>query len=84
MSKPARKRETINSRVVWNFHPMFRDADPPLHFYYGNDATSHDPANCEGGDILVIGNGAVMVGMGSGPPRRASSSSPGSTSRTAR
>ncbi len=64
MSKPARKRETINSRLVYNFHPMFRDAQPPLHFYYGNDAEWHDPANCEGGDILVIGNGAVMVGMG--------------------
>ena len=64
MSKPARKRETINSRLVWNFHPMFRDADPGLHFYYGNDDEVHDPANCEGGDILVIGNGAVMVGMG--------------------
>jgi arginine deiminase len=64
MSKPARKRETINSRVVWTFHPMFRDADPALHYYYGNDSDLHDPANCEGGDILVIGNGAVMVGMG--------------------
>jgi arginine deiminase len=64
MSKPARKRETINSRLVFNFHPMFRDADPPLHFYYGNDSELHDPANCEGGDILVIGNGAVMIGMG--------------------
>jgi arginine deiminase len=64
MSKIARKRETINSRLVWNFHPMFRDSDPPLHFYYGNDGDLHDPANCEGGDILVIGNGAVIVGMG--------------------
>jgi arginine deiminase len=64
MSKLARKRETINSRLVFNFHPMFRDADPPPHFYYGNDSELHDPANCEGGDILVIGNGAVMVGMG--------------------
>ena len=64
MSKIARKRETINSRLVWNFHPMFRDADPELHFYYGNDGEVHDPANCEGGDILVLGNGAVMVGMG--------------------
>jgi arginine deiminase len=62
MSKPARKRETINSRLVWNFHPMFT-TDPP-HFYYGNDSQLHDPANCEGGDILVIGNGAVMIGMG--------------------
>ena len=82
MSKPARKRETINSRLIWNFHPMFRD-DPP-HFYYGNDSENHDPANCEGGDILVIGNGAVMVGMGERTSPRASSSSPGSTSGTAR
>jgi arginine deiminase len=64
MSKLARKRETINSRLVYNFHPMFVGADPALHFYYGNDSDVHDPANCEGGDILVIGNGAVMVGMG--------------------
>ena len=41
-----------------------RCRQPPLHFYYGNDSKVHDPANCEGGDILVIGNGAVMVGMG--------------------
>ena len=39
-------------------------ATPALHFYYGNDDEHHDPANVEGGDILVIGNGAVMVGMG--------------------
>ena len=62
MAKAARKRETINSRVVWNFHPMFRDAG--LHFYYGNDDDNHEPATVEGGDILVIGNGAVMIGMG--------------------
>lgn len=63
MSKKARKRETINSRLVWNFHPMFQGEAAP-HFYYGNDAVDHDPATCEGGDILVIGNGTVMVGMG--------------------
>jgi arginine deiminase len=62
MTMPARKRETINSRTVWNFHPMFRDEG--LHFYYGNDGESHEPATVEGGDILVIGNGAVLVGMG--------------------
>jgi len=62
MSKQARKRETFNSRTVWNFHPLFRDAG--LHFYYGNDDEQHDPANVEGGDILVVGNGTVMIGMG--------------------
>ena len=62
MAKPARQREIVHSRAIWNFHPMFRDAG--LHFYYGNDGDFHDPANVEGGDILVIGNGAVMIGMG--------------------
>jgi arginine deiminase len=62
MAKPARKRETLHSRIIWNFHPMFRDAG--LHFYYGNDDERHEPATVEGGDILVIGNGAVMIGMG--------------------
>ena len=62
MAKQARKRETINSRVVYNFHPMFRDAGST--FLYGNDSLSHEPATVEGGDVTVIGNGAVMIGMG--------------------
>lgn len=62
MAKPARKRETIHSRAIWNYHPMFKDDD--LYFYYGNDDEPHEPATVEGGDILVIGNGAVMIGMG--------------------
>jgi arginine deiminase len=62
MSKPARKRETINSRLVYNFHPMFKSAE--FTFLYGNDSLSHDPATIEGGDILVIGNRAVVIGMG--------------------
>ena len=28
MAKEARQRETINSRVIYNFHPMFRSAPP--------------------------------------------------------
>ena len=62
MAKAARKRETINSRVVYNFHPMFTGSDIP--FLYGNDSAPHEPATIEGGDITVIGNGAVMIGMG--------------------
>ncbi len=62
MAKPARKRETINSRVVYNFHPMFRSAD--FHVLYGNDSLAHEPATIEGGDVTVIGNRSVMIGMG--------------------
>lgn len=62
MAKPARQRETIHSRIIWNFHPDFKDEIP--HFYYGNDDEHHQPATVEGGDVLVVGNGAVMIGMG--------------------
>jgi arginine deiminase len=62
MAKPARKRETLHSRAIWNYHPMFANED--LHFYYGNDDDAHGPATVEGGDVLVLGNGTVMIGMG--------------------
>lgn len=61
MAKPARKREIFNSRTIWNFHPEF---NKDLHFYYGNGDHDHGAATVEGGDVLVVGNGAVMIGMG--------------------
>lgn len=62
MAKPARQRETINSRLVYNFHPMF--ASTQMRFLYGNDSLGHESATVEGGDITVIGNRSVMIGMG--------------------
>ena len=64
MTMPARKRETVHSQAIYNFHPMFAAEKDAFTFYYGNDDDAHEPATCEGGDILVIGNGAVMVGLG--------------------
>jgi arginine deiminase len=60
MAKPARKRETINSRLVYNFHPMFRGK---VDFLYGNDSRAHEPSTVEGGDVTVIGHRAVMIGI---------------------
>ncbi len=62
MAKPARRREILNSRTVWNFHPMFAEAG--LKFWYGNNDEDHQPATVEGGDVLVVGNRTVMIGMG--------------------
>ena len=61
MAKAARKRELVHSRTVWNYHPRFAESN--LHFYYGNDDDNHEQSTVEGGDILVLGNGAVMVGL---------------------
>ncbi|MDQ1248783.1 MAG: arginine deiminase [Actinomycetota bacterium] len=61
MAKEARQRETLNSRAIWNFHPDFAGK---VKFWFGNDDLHHQPATMEGGDILVVGNGTVMIGLG--------------------
>lgn len=62
MAKPARARETVHAQTVYRFHPMFADAGFPI--WYGADPTDRAPATLEGGDVLVLGNGTVMIGMG--------------------
>src|SRR5580700_8175199 len=62
MAKPARQRETLHSRAIYRYHPMFAGAG--FHRYYGDDDTSHQPATIEGGDVHVLGHGVVMIGMG--------------------
>jgi arginine deiminase len=59
MRWPARIRETVTDEAIYRWHPMFAQAGFDV-WYHGADAA---PATIEGGDILVIGNGAVLVGM---------------------
>jgi arginine deiminase len=59
MRRPARIGETVTDEAIYRWHPMFAEADFDV-WYQGSDAA---PATIEGGDILVIGNGAVLVGM---------------------
>lgn len=61
MAMPARKRELVHSRAIWNFHPTWRI--PADRFWQGNDDRVHEPATIEGGDILVIGNRTLMIGL---------------------
>ena len=62
MARPARQRETLHGRAVYRYHPMFAAAD--FTTYYGGDDAGHFPATIEGGDVHVLGNGAVLIGMG--------------------
>jgi arginine deiminase len=59
---PVRQRESIHSRAVYRFHPLFARSTFPM--LYGDDDVDHQPATLEGGDIHVIGRGAVLIGMG--------------------
>jgi arginine deiminase len=62
MAKPARQRETLHSRAIYRFHPMFAGAG--FTRYYGDEDMTVSPATVEGGDVHVLGHGAVMIGMG--------------------
>jgi arginine deiminase len=62
MAKPARQRESLHTRAIYQFHPMFTGAE--FATYYGGDDRSYQPATLEGGDVHVIGHGAVLIGMG--------------------
>jgi arginine deiminase len=62
MALPARIYETLHVDAVYRFHPMFTSAGFPV--WYGADDADHQPAALEGGDVLVIGNGEVIIGMG--------------------
>ena len=62
MAKPARQRETLHTRAIYRFHPLFAGAD--FVTYYGGEDHTYQPATLEGGDVHVIGHGAVLIGMG--------------------
>ena len=59
MRKRARIRETIHYEAIYRWHPFFADAP----FNVWSEGTVNGQATTEGGDILVLGRGAVLVGM---------------------
>ncbi len=59
MRRRARMRETISDEAMYRWHPMFAVGGFEI-WLHGADAA---PATIEGGDILVLGDGAVLVGM---------------------
>ncbi len=59
MRKRARMRETVHSEAIYKWHPFFADSD----FRVWADGTANGAATTEGGDILVLGRGVVLVGM---------------------
>ena len=59
MRKKARMRETIHYEAIYRWHPLFADSD----FHVWSEGSANGPATTEGGDVLVLGRGAVLVGM---------------------
>ena len=73
---PARQHETLNLEAVYRFHPRFRDAG--VEIWFGGVDHDWGSAAVEGGDIMPVGDGVVLVGQGerSNAARSASSRGP--------
>ena len=66
---PARRQETLLMTAIYRFHPAFAGAlgaapDGGPTEWWGDPDRDHGLASLEGGDVMPIGNGVVMVGMG--------------------
>jgi len=58
---PARRPETLLNTAIYRFHPKFAGK---AEIYFGDPVVDHGLSTVEGGDIMPVGNGTVLVGMG--------------------
>src|SRR5215471_1748627 len=67
---PARRRESLNLLTIYRHHPLFQQSE--WRFWFpgegrGNgaalDVDAFGHASLEGGDVLPIGNGTLLIGM---------------------
>ncbi|HEX8975527.1 MAG TPA: arginine deiminase [Solirubrobacteraceae bacterium] len=63
MTKPARRPETVFMEAIYRWHPMFAQTGG-VNVWHGGVEQDWGRATVEGGDVMPIGNGAVMIGMG--------------------
>ena len=66
---PARRQETLLTTAIYKFHPEFTNAD--FQIWYGDPTIEHGNSSLEGGDVMPIGKGVVLIGMGERTSRQA-------------
>jgi len=60
---PARRKESLHMMAIYKHHPDFKGGD--FDIWFGDPPTgSWGEAKMEGGDIMPIGKGIVLIGMG--------------------
>jgi len=63
MTKPARRPETVFMQAIYRWHPMFAE-NGGVKVWLGDVEQDWGRVTVEGGDVMPVGNGAVMIGMG--------------------
>lgn len=66
---PARHDETLLMKAIYTFHPLFAESD--VKVWWGDPEVSWGQATLEGGDVMPIGNGVVLIGMSERTSRQA-------------
>ncbi len=64
---PARKDETLVYKAIYQFHPDFVGST----VWWGDPEQDWGQATFEGGDIMPVGNGTVLMGMSERTSRQA-------------
>ena len=65
---PARHEETILTTSIYRFHPDFADK---VNVWWGDPTKDWGLATLEGGDVMPIGKGNVLIGMSERTSRQA-------------
>jgi arginine deiminase len=64
---PARHDETLLMKALYTFHPDFVGA----RIWWGDPEKDWGSATLEGGDVMPVGNGVVLIGMSERSSRQA-------------
>jgi arginine deiminase len=65
---PARHEEPILTTAIYKFHPDFAGK---VNVWWGDPTEDHGLATLEGGDVMPIGKGNVLIGMSERTSRQA-------------
>ncbi len=65
---PVRREETLLTAAIYKFHPSFAGE---VKTWWGDPDRNFGSATLEGGDVLIIGNRAVLIGMSERTSRQA-------------
>lgn len=64
---PARKEETLLMKAIYSFHPDYSAST----IWWGDPEQQWEQASLEGGDVMPVGNGVVLIGMSERTSRQA-------------
>jgi len=65
---PARHDETLLMKAIYTFHPDFKGR---VSVWWGDPERGWGLATLEGGDVMPVGNGVVLIGMSERSSRQA-------------